>query len=142
MAKGEIKGRGTIPPRFYDQVIDLITRVRMVEENLENVMRRIMSFEISFVKEMKEIRKTLQEIRSKISTLESEINVVKNELQIMEKRLEDFAKKEDIRVLEKYIEFLNPSAYVTEKRVKEIIKELLGGKDVFWEKEKERGGRV
>lgn len=135
--------KGTVPENIYDQVIDLITRVRMVEENLENIMKRVMSFEISFVKEMREIRKGIHDIRSKLSNLESEIRAIKSDIEILNDRMEDFAKKEDIRVLEKYIEFLNPSFYVTEKRVREIIREFLGGRDVFWKKEEEkRGGRI
>ncbi len=126
---------------IYSKVVDLITRIRMVEESLENVMKRITSFEIGTVKELEEIRKGIQDVRSKISSLEERVNIINNELEILKERLKDFAVKEDIRLLEKYIEFLKPTSYVTEEKVREIIKEMLGDLNVLWKKEEKERGR-
>ncbi len=110
----------------YQRVVDVITRLRMVEENLENVMKRVLSFETGFVREVREIRDEIKEIKSKMMDIEKKLNEFDERLKTLENSLKDFARREDVKVIEKYIEFLNPSNYVTREEVLKMIKRYVG----------------
>ncbi|NQV09348.1 hypothetical protein HQ529_05860, partial [Candidatus Woesearchaeota archaeon] len=54
-----------------------------------------------------------------------DVELIKNKIKQVVVDLGSFAKKDRVKVLEKYIEFIDPTRYVTIDQVEKIIKNIL-----------------
>jgi len=118
-----------------------------LSENMGNLGRRLMILEKSFTSIRGSLQVTEQNMLSKnklfttdIRTLTSDIGELKKEIaeikeKILEvvKELKEAAKRDELKVLEKYINFWNPVKFVTQDEVEAIVKEIL-----ITEKEKKK----
>ena len=103
----------------------MMRRVILIEDRIDNLREHINLIENNFIDRNKELAKEMREVNEKISDLRS--NLIKMEesmSQILEK-FEEFATKEQVKVLERYLYFLNPLDYVTKKEVNNLL-----GKDL------------
>ncbi len=112
-------------PAGADVVIELTNRLRVLESKNSLLNERLLVVNQNMIKEYK---KLLKDIRS----IETEIREVKNDMQNLKKILKhltdeaaDFAKKEEIKILEKYIKLWNPLNFVTETDVQNIVEREL-----------------
>ena len=110
-----------------------------LSEDIGNLGRRLMVLEKSFTNLRGSLQVTEQNMLSKnklfatdIRTLTSDIGDIKKEIaEIKEKILElvgelkTNAKRDEVKVLEKYINFWNPVKFVTQNEVEAIVKEFL-----------------
>ena len=62
---------------------------------------------------------------SDIGEIKKELNDVKEKILEMVSELETNAKKEEVKILEKYINMWNPIKFVTQNEVEQIVKEIL-----------------
>lgn len=92
-----------------------MTEHNMLEKN------KLFSTDIrALTSDINEIRKEIDEIKEKIIDIVAE--------------LEETAKREEVKVLEKYINFWNPVKFVTQNEVEAIVKEIL-------KQEKDKAGK-
>jgi len=110
-----------------------------LSEDIGNLSRRLMVLEKSFTSIRGSLQVTEQNMLSKnklfstdIRTLTSDIGDIKKEIaELKEKILElvlelkTNAKRDEVKVLEKYINFWNPVKFVTQNEVETIVKEFL-----------------
>ena len=110
-----------------------------LSEDIGNLGRRLMVLEKSFTNIRGSLQVTEQNMLSKnklfstdIRTLTSDIRDIKKEIsEIKEKILElvgelkTNAKRDEVKVLEKYINFWNPVKFVTQNEVEVIVKDIL-----------------
>lgn len=97
-----------------------------VLESKYNIMRdRIFLINQNMLEEYKKLIGEIRTIDSEIKDVKRNLFEIKNVLDHIIKEMQFFAKKENLRVLEKYINFWNPLNFVTEKEVIQIMKEKL-----------------
>jgi len=96
---------------------------------------------------------TIQQLQSEVSNLKKESGVqdlqevkhtlfqIKETLKHLVREMENFGRKEEIRVLEKYINLWNPMNFVTAEELDRAIEEKLKSLDIIipWKKEKKLG---
>jgi len=107
----------------YSTISNLNTRVRILEGRYNLSRERMLVINQNLIDhykflqgEMKSINEDMKEIKEALETLRTTMKQIVNEMQF-------FARKEQIKVLEKYINFWNPINFVTEEEVKNLIKE-------------------
>jgi len=127
--KGEgIFTRKELTPPDIDSRMELVNldrRLKMLEEGFTNIRRRFQVTEENMLSKNKHLSTEIKTMTSEMNELRKEIFELKDKLLLMIKELQECAKKEDVRVLEKYINMWNPVNFVTKNDVDDIVKSAL-----------------
>ena len=118
----------TIDPNLYAQINDLGRRLRTTEGSYSNLRKKtqltdqnMLSAHKRIGREIKAINEDIKEVKRSMEDINGKIGQIAKELQI-------FAKKDDVKTLQKYVTMWEPIKFVTEDQVEEIIKERLSKK--------------
>lgn len=111
---------------FADQVtIELTNRLRVLESKQSMFSERLLVVNQNMLEEYKRLMKEIKAVDIEINELKKDLNNLKNILKHLTEEASTFAKKDSLKVLEKYINLWNPLNFVTEKDVENIIKRTL-----------------
>ncbi len=109
------------PPQDTRQISDLNRRVRMTEESLSNLRKKV---ELENENRLKDSKKTSQDISNffgEMDELKRSISVLKNDFSKMIREIQQLAKQEDVKVLQKYIDLWRPINFVTQDEIQDIV---------------------
>ncbi len=101
---------------------DIISRLRTLESRQDDLREKLLVINQNMIEsyrtliietktlstELKDIKKTVQELQDALKKIVSE--------------LDEFAKKDNIKILEKYINFFNPMNFVTQDELSSLLK--------------------
>ena len=115
-----------------DYLVTLNSRLRLLEERYQQLRENIELLNQNMVDGYRKISKETRIINEDIRELKNNIQLIKEILEKITREASSFAKKDNLRILERYINMWNPLNFITEKEVKKIIKEEIkkGGKDI------------
>ena len=106
-----------------DQIIyELVNRIRVLESKQNLFSEKLLVMNQNMIEEYKKVVGELKKIRKGIQGSEDDLENVKNVVRHLTEEAGKFAIKDDVRVLEKYINLWDPLNFVTEKDVMELIK--------------------
>ncbi len=103
----------------------LSTRLRLIEEGFTNLRRLSQITEENLISKGKHYQTEFKTLTSDITEMRKEIAEIKDKLLLVISELGTLAKKDDVKVLEKYISFWNPLRFVTHGEVEEVVTEIL-----------------
>ena len=110
------------PNQEYSEVNEISGRIRVLESKYSLARERIFLVNQNMVDSHKQFMVHIDSINSDIKSIKNDIYVIKDTLRTIIKEFDAFAKKEDLKVLEKYINMWSPLKFVTEAQVLELIK--------------------
>ena len=108
-----------------EDISNVSRRLRTLEEGFTNLRRALQVTDQNMLGKNKVFSTEIRTIASDISDMKSNINDIKEKIMEMVNDLEECAKKEEVKVLEKYINFWNPVKFVTQNEVEAIVKDFL-----------------
>ena len=115
----------SIDPNLINQINDVSRRLRIAEENYSNLRKKTQLTDQNMLKsnkridtEIKAINEDTKEIRKEIGDINSKIGQIAKELQI-------FAKKDDVKTLQKYVNLWEPIKFVTHDQVENIVRDII-----------------
>ena len=104
-------------------------RVRVLESKYGYLRDRIVLINENLITEYKKLSQEIKVVDSELKDLKKDIFEIKEALRHVLGELKFFARKENFKVLEKYINMWNPFNFVTEEEVLRLIKEKRGVKN-------------
>ncbi len=114
-----------IAPPMAVELTDVVRRLRMIEERQENLRKKLQMIEQNmlavqrkFLTETKTMDADLIELHSKLNDLIEKTNLLVKEIKLS-------AKKEEVEILKKYLDYWMPVQFVTLDKVEHIIKDVL-----------------
>ena len=110
---------------FTEDIGNLGRRLRLLEESITNIRGALQVTEQNMLGKNKLFATDIRALTSDISDMKTEINEMKERMLDLVKELKETAKRDDVKVLEKYINFWNPVKFVTQNEVEAIVKEIL-----------------
>ena len=110
---------------FTDDIGNLGRRLRLLEESITTIRRALQVTEQNMLGKNKLFATDIRALTSDISDMKTEINELKERMLDLVKELKETAKRDEVKVLEKYINFWNPVKFVTQNEVEAIVKEIL-----------------
>ncbi len=117
-------GKGPVPPPPPVSREDgAMSRVRVLEERLSNVRAEIKLLEDNMVRRNKLLATELKTLTSELSEFRREMDEIKDRMLLIIRELQSLAKKEDVLVLQKYIEMWEPINFVTHNELREALRE-------------------
>jgi len=109
-------------------VNSLSRRIRLLEEGSTNLRRFLQITEENMIAKNKHYSAEIKTINSDIIEVRKEVQELRDKLGLVIKELQSVARKEEVKVLEKYINLWNPIKFVTQNEVEEIIHEVMDRK--------------
>lgn len=113
----------TSPPS--SQINETVRRMRILEERYTNLQTRFQLTEQNMLSRNKSFSTEFKTIISDIHELKREIEDMKNKMLMMIKELQSSARKDELKVLERYINMWEPVKFVTHDEIEDIVKEIL-----------------
>jgi len=102
----------------------LTSRIVLVEKKLENLRSHLNLVENSVIEKHKTSMQEIRSLQSDVRELRLKIADIQDLFGRLAKRMEDLASKEEVTVLERYIELIKPTSFVSREEVKHMIERL------------------
>lgn len=104
---------------------DFSTRMNDLEENMRLLKEKVFVLSQTILKQNDRLNKELTLIKDDIRDLRNEIDRVKEVVEHIVHESSEFARKEELQVLERYMKMFEPLKFATEDDVKRIVKKML-----------------
>lgn len=106
-------------------IIDISRRLRVIEERYANLRKSIQLNEQNMLATNKRLETEIKTTNADVDEIKKEIANIKDEIMLIVKELRETAKKEEVAVLEKYINLWEPVNFVTQAEVEKIVKRII-----------------
>lgn len=117
MPKEDITRVYSILQELVRRSTEMNTRMRMLEQRFDGVESRLASVESSSMERTKKTNVKYVEIDVTLRNLNDEILRIKNNLEKINRQVGKFARKRDVREIEKMMELLGPAGRPLEEEV-------------------------
>ena len=114
-----------------DSSVDLVqqvnmanSRLRILEDRLNNLNRKIEINENNDLQTKKRINLDIKTTNSDLVELKRELEQIKEKLEVITRELPNFASRDEVMVLKKYIDLWEPLNFVTRAELEKMLKEL------------------
>ena len=111
---------------MYQQTNQLMNRVRLLEERYEQLSTKIRIVDQSGLKKNKEIKEMITEINGSIRQIRKKTKELGDAMQHLVIDMQDVAKTQDIKVLERYVNMFDPTRFLTKEEAVELIRKEMG----------------
>ena len=108
-----------------DQVNGAVVRLRTLEERYNNLQKKTQITEENMLRGNKRIQDEVHMINSDIMELKNEIRELKEKLRMVVAEMKNLAQKEDVKVLQKYMNLWDPVNFVTHQELPSIVKDII-----------------
>ena len=132
-----------------DVISEINSKLRSLESKNSLLAEHLLTVNQNSIEEYRRLGKEISSLNLEIKKLKEEMYNLKQALNGFLREIDFFAKKSDIKVLEKYINLWNPLDFVTEDEIDMIIEKKLLGKKLtrqseksLAKKEKENGDNI
>ncbi|MFH1248869.1 MAG: hypothetical protein V1660_01850 [archaeon] len=103
------------------------TKIADIEGKYELLRERMLLSNESFIKNRDNILKEMRIIKEDVREIKTEIEKLKEIMQHMSADSEEYARKEELRILERYMKLWEPLKFTRVDEVKRMIQEALAG---------------
>ena len=104
-------------------ISELIGRIRVNEARMANIRERLLVTDNNSISEFRKMSAEMREVNNELKQVKVELFRLRETIRDMVKEFGNFARSQDLRVLEKYINMWSPLNFTTEKEVIRLIKE-------------------
>ncbi|MCD4759982.1 hypothetical protein K8R33_03770 [archaeon] len=106
----------------YSPMNEINTRVRILEGKYNLTRERMLLINQNMIDHYKTLSTELRTINEDLKEIKETLETMKETTKNVVKEMSFFARKDQLKILEKYINMWNPLNFVTEKEVLEIMK--------------------
>jgi hypothetical protein len=115
------------PQESYPQpdAVSFERRVRTLEEGLANLRKIVQVTEENILVKNRHISTEFKATTSDLNELRREMQEIKEKIVMMLKEMQSYARQEDVKVIERYVNMWNPVRFVTQGEVEDLVKDLV-----------------
>lgn len=117
--------KDTFSQNYSADIIKLHRRVKVVEEGLSNLRRKILVNEHNDLSRHKKAIIEGKTTMSEINDLKIDVDNIKITMKEFIGELRSSARREDVKILKKYVDMWDPMSFVTIHTVEEVVEEKL-----------------
>lgn len=107
------------------KITQLNERTRLIEERLKQTRDKLQVLDETLSSKIKDLMDEISDSKGEISALRKELDESKELLRRVVKELASTARISDVKVLEKYINMIDITRFITREDVEEIVEEKL-----------------
>ena len=109
----------------YESGYDINTKLADIEEKHNLLRDRVLMADEGFLKTLDLIKKEIMIVKDNVRDIKKELEAMKETEQGIIDDLNNFARKEELHILERYMKLWEPLKFVKADEVKRIVKEEL-----------------
>ncbi|PIN78162.1 hypothetical protein COS79_03685 [Candidatus Woesearchaeota archaeon CG06_land_8_20_14_3_00_33_13] len=109
-------------------VNSLNRRLRVLEERHSQIQRKTEVIEDNMINNHKEVSEGIKKINSDIKEMKRDFEDIKENMRRLIKEVGSRAKKEDVDVIQKYLDLWNPTNFVTNRELDKAVKRIISEK--------------
>ncbi|MFT7615364.1 MAG: hypothetical protein ACI8Y7_000170 [Candidatus Woesearchaeota archaeon] len=110
---------------IVSQVNNANRRIRMVEESVSNIRRKIDLDETNSLREERGLHAQVKTAFEELDEMKAQIRKFSEDMQSIISELQTMARKDEVKTLQRYIDLWDPTSFVTTRNVKSIVKDAL-----------------
>ena len=119
---------GQSAPAMSNIVNNLNRRLRVLEERHSQMRRKTGVIEDNMLNNDKKISNDVKNISSEIKELKRDTAEIKDSIKMIVKELQSRAKKEDVDIIQKYLDLWNPTNFVTNRELDKAVTRIISEK--------------
>ena len=100
-------------------------RLKMLEERLTNLRSKLQVTEQNMIQKNKLIFEDIRATSLELTDIKKDIQELKEKVLWLVKEMQDFAKREQVEMLKKYLDFWNPFKFVTKNDVEATVRDVI-----------------
>lgn len=112
----------SVPSRYYD----FSEKLSSIERKMNSVFDQLKIVEQDSIEKHKEVLKQLETAKDEVSSFEKKLGELNDNIDRLNERFGEFASKEKVKVLEKYINLWDPIKFVTRQEVESLLEQTKG----------------
>ncbi len=116
---------GPLPPSFNRSIAEVERRLRALEERYSTIERRSQVTEENMLSSDRKIRADIKIINGEISEIKGQVADLTEKIKALITELQGFAKVEDVDVIRKYLNLIEPLGFVTQNEVERIVRQAV-----------------
>jgi hypothetical protein len=119
-----IDGKREVQPpssSIFHSVADVERRLRTLEERYSTLDRRSQVTEENMINGDRKIRAEIKIINEELPEMKAQISDLVEKVRVLVRELQGFAKTEDVEVIRKYLNLIEPLGFVTQNEVDRIV---------------------
>lgn len=116
---------GEAEQQGQDIVVELVNRIRILESKYTLMSERLLVVNQNMIEHHKQLTKEIKVNEGVVRDVKNDLEKVKNILKHLSEEAANFSRKDEVKLLEKYIKLWNPINFVTETDVKNILQREL-----------------
>ena len=109
-------------------IIDLRESLKIFEQRLSQMKDTIKMIDQNDIEKYNEMKTVLQGLNSALSGLKTKVMELDDAINRIEKESESFARLQDVKVIEKYLSFVDPSRFLNKDDVIKIVENYMTSK--------------
>jgi predicted RNase H-like nuclease (RuvC/YqgF family) len=109
-------------------VVELRESIKIFDQRISQLKDTIKMVDQNNLEKYKEIKLAIQSINNEISSSKTKIFELEDAINRLERQSENFAKSQDIKVIEKYLSFVDPSRFLNKEDVIKIVNDYMNSK--------------
>lgn len=106
-----------------DVIADLLNRIRAIEGKYAILGEQLLVVNENTIDSYKDLTREVKVITSEIKEIKQDLFNLKETMKRLLQETEMFARKEQLKVLEKYINLWNPMDFITAEELNKILKD-------------------
>ena len=103
----------------------LTERIRVLEDHVSNLRKKTQLIEQNVLEHHRKLSADVRLLGQDITQVNRNIDEVKEKIRLLVKELQGLAKKEDVAVLQKYINFWEPVQFVTQGQLQKALQDYV-----------------
>jgi hypothetical protein len=119
-----------------NDVNSLGRRLKLLEEGFTNLRRFLQVTEENIIAKNKHYSAEFKTVNSDILELRKEMHETREKIMLVIKEFQSVARKDEVKVLERYINMWNPVKFVSQNEIDGIINEVLDKREKAGKKDK------
>lgn len=109
--------------RLTHDVSEAIRRLRVLEERNSNMRKKVQLIENDLIESRKKFQIEFKTVLSELDEVKDKMHKYEENMSLIIKEIQLSAKKEDVDIIKKYLEYWEPVKFVTTDHVEKIIEE-------------------
>lgn len=121
---------------FQSEMSNMISRLRLLEERHTNLQRKMHMIEEHYLTNTKETKSEIKIMHSELVEVKRSVKEFGEILERITRSMEDFATRDDVKLIEKYVNLLDPTNFISRAQLEGEVRRQV--EDAFLKKEKNK----
>ena len=128
--QGLFRKRAVAEQQPDNEILEMIRRSRVLEGRYANLERRAQVVEENMIEHNRKLLSGVRTLNQELVDARKAIADLAEKVEYIATELQDFARKEEIQVMKKYLDYWDPMNFVTMKQVEKIVNEIIDSKGI------------